>query len=393
MLAAASGSAMMLCLPASTAAPSHHRHHHAMPAARVGFWSGQTPTTYSPALWRVLKHTHGVLYLDVTYTSDFGPGAPKKPAVLAVIRRANRLGVRIQPWVLVPASHGTFADEQNAPFMRRAIVSFIRWAKHRHLVVHRPVLDLEQASGDQQVTDALNGDTSGLKQLMHGNIDLAAQCRSMRTYRGSISWAHRHHQYLDGTPVPFSLDDFLLDHNMGMANGLDFPSYVPHMYDRLYLQAYRAEFGFDFGSAYVARYYRLMHRFFGRDGQITLGNTGHPPYTALGPLITDVRMLAGMGAREIPIFDLASAISTYGIDGVKQVINAGHRPLRGDALQGAEHQWTAQGKGALQLFSKLNDLANKQTAAVTTSEGSPRRPNSWPKGCGAMRPTPHRPKR
>lgn len=374
--------------------------------ARVGFWAGEVNRycaatdpnfcprdtgIYTPALWRALRATHATLYLDTVYQADFGPtptGEHRRLDLIPLIRSAHRYRVPVYAWVTLPVAKGTYADEQNAGTVHKAVVALSRWKHRHHLPIARIVLDLEQATGDEPVADALAGNLGPLRQTMHANIDPPAQCRSMRTYRNTISWAHRHGMPLDGTPVPFSLDDVVDDHNMGMANALDMPAYAPGMYDKVYLQAYQAEFGFQFGSGYVARYYRLMHRYFGAAGQVSLGNTGDPPYTTVGPLVRDVRMLAGMGATAIPIFDLNAAVTSYGITGVKQVVAAGRRPLTGHQLSTAEADLSAQGSGALRLFSTLNTAANTATLAVTASEGKPRQPNSWPNGCGPMTPAP-----
>lgn len=355
-----------------------------VPGAQVGFWAGETSGTavYTPAVWQVLASTHAALYMNVVYGTDFGPGATSTKN-LGLIRRANALGVTVNAWITYPPSQGTFSNEENALVSARSVRDFWSWMRAQHLKIHEIVLDLEQATGYQPVTEALAGN-------LHRTIDPAGQCRAMRTYRDAVSWAHAHGMRLTGTPVPFAMDDVVLDGNMGLSDALDIPGFVPGMYDEVYLQAYRAEFGFELGAEYIVRYWRLMQQYFGSLGQVSLGNTGFPPYQSAGPLVQDIRMLAGLGARAIPIFDFDSAVKSYGVDGLRAVIMAGRQPLRGAALEAAEHSAretsTVQGQGAEQLFAALNEAANAATLAATAGG----KPNAWPGGCGPMRPAPLR---
>ena len=355
-----------------------------VPGAQVGFAAGETSGTaaYTPAVWKVLAETHSALYMNVVYGTDFGPGAsPTKN--LGLIKHANALGITVVAWVTFPVSLGTFSNEENAAANLAAVRDLYTWMRAQHLKFREVMLDLEQATGYQPVTDALAGN-------LHRNIDPAGQCRAMRTYRDAVSWAHAHGMKLTATPVPFALDDVVLDRNMGLADALDIPGFVPGLYDTVYLQAYRAEFGFELGSEYVVRYWQLMQKYFGSAGQVGLGDNGYPPYNKPGPLVQDIKMLAGLGARDIFVFDFDNAVKDYGVDGLRAVIEAGRQPLSGAALAAAEHSAslteTLQGQGAEQLFSGLNEAANLATLVGTAG----RAPNSWPGGCGSMRPAPLR---
>ena len=95
----------------------------------VGFWAGETvpgtdwhvPQTYwdrrslrlyTPELWDALARYEVPLYFNLRYERDFGPvppGEPHRNDALPVIRTANRLGVPVWGWVLVPYSDGYWA--------------------------------------------------------------------------------------------------------------------------------------------------------------------------------------------------------------------------------------------------------------------------------------------
>ncbi len=355
---------------------------------------------YTSAVWRVLQSTHAALYMNIEYMADFGPpppGSPQRTDVIPLIRTANRLGVPIVAWITLPVADGTFFDEQNASLAPRVIEDFHAWVARHHLGIYDTMLDLEIPTGYQPITDALAGDLSPLEETMRANIDPAGQCRAMITYRDTISWAHEHGMVLSGTPVNFSIDD-LADANMGMQDALDMPPYVPGEFDHIWVQAYRTEppvppgtpADFDFGSGYVAHYYKLAQHYLGPTGQVGIGNIGIPPYNTLGPVVTDVRMLAGMGATSLFLYDFDATVNAFGVSGLQSIIQAGRDPLTGSALTTAEGSVTPEGNGAFKLFAALNQLANDLTLAVTTSAGHPRQPNAWPGGCGPMRPTPLR---
>jgi hypothetical protein len=99
-------------------------------------------------------------------------------------------------------------------------------------------------------------------------------------------------------------------------------------------------------------------------------------------------LLAGLVAWSVFLFYLDATANAFGVDGVRRILEAGRQPLTGAALTAAENDITTEGTGAFQLFSGLNQAGNVLTTAVTTAEGHPREPNSWPRGCGPMRPAP-----
>ena len=383
--------------------------------AQVGFAAGETDTgcmaqdpsfcprntaNYTPAVWSVLRSAGAALYLNIEYMADFGPpppGSPQRSDAIPLVRTANQLGVPIVAWLTLPVADGTFFDEQNASLVPQVIRDFHAWVDLHHLRIEDTMLDLEFPTGDQAVTDALAGNPSTLEGMMRADIDPAGQCRAMASYRDTISWAHEHGMPLSGTPINFSIDD-LADGNMGLQDALDMPAYAPGMYDHIWVQAYRTEppvppgtpADFDFGSGYVAHYYKLAQHYLGPTGQVGIGNVGIPPYNTLGPVVTDIRMLAGMGATSVFLFDFDATVNTFGVAGLKTIIQAGHSPLTGPALAAAASSVSAEGSRAFQLFSTLNELSNVLTVGVTTAEGHPRQPNAWPAGCGPMQPAPLR---
>jgi hypothetical protein len=336
--------------------------------AQVGFWTGQntarcnnTDSTtcprdlsyFTPAVWRALKRGHGALYFDLIYTVDFGPGATRTDA-LPIIRKANHLGVPVKAWFVAPLSHGTYANEDNADFEYDAVRAFDRWRRDEHLDIPEVIFDLEFPAGDQAPAAAPN--------------DPSHQCAAIRKYGRIIRWAHAHGLVISGTPMPFLLDD-LDNGDMALADSINAGPLLPYGYDHVYLQAYRTYS--NTGTDYPLQYLSRVHRYFGKAGEISLGDTTMgPPYQSVDALVDDVRAAASLGATAIPIFELASSVQKYGAKGIYRVVAAGRQPMPKPQAE-AMTQPTTMTTANLTFFRSLDVAA---TAASPSA-------NRYPNGC------------
>jgi len=369
------------------------------PPPRVGWWAGQNVglcgsdplscardnSAYTPAAWDALVAGHGFLDFDLVYHSDFGPamsGVNQRTDALPIVQAANTRGVPVNAWITVPLSKGTLANENNATEVQNAVKDFKTWADANHVTFGQAIIDQEFPAGYQAVNDAIaSGDPSGVEATMSGNIDPSHQCTAARSYRDTITWAHQHGLRLSGTPVFFALDD-ILDGSTAMQDAMDITAFPPFGFDTQYLQAYRAD-GVDLGSGLVASYYTDMQHHFGSAGQVSLGNTGTPPYTTSAPVVSDVRMLAGMGASEIPIFDFDSTVKTFGVTGVAAILDAANHPMTGTELTTAQ-TLSPLGSSTRSMFRSIDDYATSITPWATAFAGHPQVPNAYPYGCGAV---------
>jgi hypothetical protein len=180
--------------------------------------------------------------------------------------------------------------------------------------------------------------------------------------------------------------DDLSDGDMALQNGLQIAGSSPG-YDRFYLMAYRSEVsaaGFDPGPAYVAAYYAAMQRYFGAAGQVSLGTPGHAPYDSLKPLEDDVRMLAGLGAKAIPIYSLEEMVAKFGASGIQTLANAAKQPMDQSEISKFAAP-TRISEGILAASAAKNAMATGLTRTVTQQLGRPQKPNTWPGGCGIPR--------
>lgn len=349
----------------------------------VGFWAQQNADGFTPEVYDVLQDTGGALYLLVEYPTDFSfPGRPA-PRTFAreVTLEANRRGIPVNAWITVPVQDGIFAHENNAELIQQAVQALPGWMAADGLRFREATLDLEFPVGNGAVFDAFSGDPSALADAMRANVDPVHQCQAMTTYRDTISWAHVRGMRISGSPAPFFLDD-LEDGYTALQDALDGVAFPPLGYEALYLQAYRTYS--NAGPGYVAQFYRDMQRHFGASGQVSLGDTQQgPPYDVLENLVADVRMLAGMGATAIPIFELSGTVQKFGPEGLRAIVEAGREPLSGAELA-AMAQESEYDRSHREFFRGLDAAAVEMTNAATAPPGEPDGPNAYPDGCGDM---------
>jgi hypothetical protein len=303
----------------------------------VGFWAGEAvpgtdwhdPGTYwgrrdrhafTPYLWRVLRRYQVPLYFNLRYGRDFGPvppGEPHRHDALRVIRIANRLGVPVWGWVLVPYGDGYWAWEGNAAEQFAAVRALTHWTREKRVRLRGYALDPEPRVLTPFETTAaiLGGNNDALfSTLFPQTIDPAGQCAAWREYARIPRWAERHHIPVVTAPPPSALDD-VGDGGLALQDASGF--IVPDApWSELFFQAYRSVFsyysGHDPGPSIVSSYFRSAQREFGDAGQVSLGSAGRGPYRRFSRLIDDVRLAATLGARNLPIYSLERALRAYG---------------------------------------------------------------------------------
>ncbi|HKT84427.1 MAG TPA: hypothetical protein VJQ84_11370, partial [Solirubrobacterales bacterium] len=331
----------------------------APPQTRIGFWAGESvpgtdydvPSTYwkhrdthfyTPRLWRVLREERIPLYFNLRYERDFGPvpaDEPQRHDALRIIRTANRLGVPVWGWVLIPYSDGYWAWEGAASEQFRAVRSLVHWTHTKRVRLSGIALDPEPPPRPPYgSTAAILGAAPPLPSLFQATIDPAAQCAAWRTYARIPRWAERHDLNVSAAPMPAALDD-IGDGNLALQDATNFV--LPETsWHELFFQAYRSVFayhsGHDPGPGIVASYLRSAHATFGSVGQVSLGSAGRGPYKHLSALVHDVRLAATLGARVLPIYSLERTLRAYGGPrAVLRLARAAKRPLTGPSASRA----------------------------------------------------------
>jgi hypothetical protein len=373
----------------------------------IGFWAGEAvpgtdwdlPDTYwkrrdthfyTPALWRVLRRNQIPLYFNLRYRRDFGPVPPGKPHrhdALRIIRKANRLGVPVWGWVLVPYSEGYWAWEGAAAEHFRAVKALVRWAREKRVRLQGLALDPEpRLRTPFESTAAIMGGGSDatLSSLFQQAIDPAGQCSAWRGYAHIVRWARGHNVRITAAPVPAALDD-LGDGSLALQDAIGFV--LPDApWDELFFQAYRSVLtyfsGHDPGPGIVSSYFRSARSEYGEIGQVSLGSSGRGPYRRFATLLHDVRLAATLGAREVPIYSLERTLRAYGGPrALVRLVEAARHPFAGPAATKSSAP-TSEANRLRAAIRRTDKAATVNTRAITATRGASLPANSWPNACG-----------
>lgn len=372
----------------------------------IGFWAGEaipgtdwdSPDTYwkrrdlhayTPYLWRVLRQNQIPLYFNLRYQRDFGPvpaGMPHRRDGLKIVRKANRLGVPVWAWVLIPYSDGYWAWEGAAAEQFAATKALVSWARGKHVQFRGVALDPEPRVRTPFETAAAivsGGSDATLSALFQQSIDPPGQCAAWRGYVHIVHWAQRHEVEIAAAPAPAALDD-LKDRRLALQDATNF--ILPDApWDELYFQAYRSVFAYhsgrDPGPGIVSSYLRSAREEFGSAGQISLGSAGRGPYRRFSRLLNDVRLAATLGAREVPIYSLERTLRSYGGPrALIRLVHAARHPFAGHAANKSTAP-TSRAAKLRQAIRRSDIAATLNTPTVTAGHGVALPPNSWPGGC------------
>jgi hypothetical protein len=373
----------------------------------IGFWAGEavpgtdwgSPDTYwkrrdthayTPYLWRVLRRNQIPLYFNLRYRRDFGPvppGEPHRHDALKIIRTANRLGVPVWGWVLIPYTDGYWAWEGAAAEQFAATKALVHWARAKHVRLRGLALDPEPRVRTPLETATaatiMGGGSAALSSLFQQAIDPVGQCAAWRGYSRIVHWARRHNTEIAAAPMPAALDD-LGDRRLALQDATGF--IVPNApWNALYFPAYRSVFAYhsgdDPGPGIVSSYLRSARREFGSVGQISLGSSGRGPYRHFSSLLHDVRLAATLGAREVPIYSLERTLRAYG--GPRALIRLAEAARHPFAGRGASRSTapTSKANDLRAVIRRADRAAVADTPTVTASRGALLPPNRWPNGC------------
>jgi hypothetical protein len=354
------------------------------------YWNRRSTRVYTPHLWNVLRRNRVPLYFNLRYRRDFGPvppGEPHRHDGLAIVRKANRLGVPVWGWVLIPYTDGYWAWEGAAGEQFAAVRALVHWMRTKHVRLQGIALDPEPPLRTPFETAAavLGAGGAASSSLLHQAIDPAGQCTAWRRYSHISRWASRHHVKLAAAPAPAALDD-LGDGRLALQDAAQFvvPSAPWHA---LYFQVYRSVFayfsGHDPGPGIVSSYLRSAQREFGSVGQVSLGSAGRRGYKRLPSLVHDVRLAATLGAREVPIYSLERTLRAYaGPRAVTQLVQAARHPFAGSSAASAAAP-TPQARALRAAVRRTDRALAAATPTLTAGGATSASANAWPNGCGA----------
>jgi len=349
------------------------------------YWNRRSTRAYTPSLWRVLQRDRIPLYFGLRYQRDFGPvppGMPHRRDGLAIVRKANRLGVPVWGWILIPYTDGYWAWEGAAAEHFDAVKALVRWAREKKVRLEGLVLDPEpplRTPFEAQSSILSGGDLAAILQQA---INPTSQCQAWHGYVRIQRWADRHNVPLATAPSPVAIDDYA-DGRLALQDAAQFilPKAPWH---EVFVQAYRSVFsyysGHDPGSGIVSSYFRSAQRQFGDAGQVSLGSAGRGSYRRFSNLIRDVRLAATLGARDLPIYSLERTVRAYGGPrSLARLARAAQHPFTG--TKRATASGPTPRASALRAAIRRSDAAAASATAAISPDAS-ELPNTWPSGCG-----------
>jgi hypothetical protein len=358
-------------------------------AAPEDYWNPRDTSAWTPRLWRVLARGRVPLYINLRYRRDFGPlppGMPRRNDALALIRHAQRLGIPLWAWIVVPYADGYWSYEGNASTTKAALRSLRRWAAREGIRLRGAAIDSEPSIEEtNRLFAAFGSDPSQLSSYLDDTVDPLRQCAGVRAYAGILEWARERNLRLVAAAYPPVLDD-LADGNLALQDVLDVVTLPPGGWGAVYFMAYRSLyeqlFGGDPGSGLISSYFRSARARLGAGGQVTLGIAGMEPYGSVESLVHDVRLLATLGARTVPIYSLEGAAAAFGSRGVAKVVRAARRPFTGAAEAATAPSSAAEGDRA--LLASLDAAAGLATPVITADHpGGSQAPNAY-EACGVQ---------
>jgi hypothetical protein len=239
---------------------------------------------------------------------------------LALVRKANALGIEVRPWLLLPRDQGYWPNSTNArAYDQSARLLLDTWLA-AGLAPATLVVDMELpiARAEQLSALILAGDTDGVTTFLRGGIDRAQYTEATRIYRDLVVYAHSRGFRVELSTLMQVLDDYL-DGDDGLRQALNIPV-AGIAWDTCTFQLYRTLNPLLVGtsvppaSAYFVFDYALLARsLFGGRAGVGLGVTepgdlapDAPAYSDPSQLRQDVdaATLAGIERRNIGVYNL-----------------------------------------------------------------------------------------
>lgn len=346
------------------------------------YWAPRDLSQFTPELWDVLERNETPVYFNMRYMRDFGPvpeGRGPYNELLPIMQEANARGVPIWGWVTVPPDDGYFAHEGGAAIQQEAIASAEDWMAANGVAVAGYVVDVEPpARIISDLREVQAGNFLGLFEIYADAINPAKQRQGWDDYVALVDWAHARGLKVAATAPPFAIDDNN-DGTMALQDATDV-ILPPADWDGVFIQAYRNEldmFG-DPGPGIVHSYFTSARHQYGSAADISIGTPGETGYLDAASMVKDIRLLATLGGRHVPVYTLERTAEQFGPAGIEQIVTQ-VAPYTGWEAVAAQANVISPlvflQRGVLEL---MDVLATVMTPVVTTAQGNPQLPNTFP---------------
>lgn len=262
-----------------------------------------------------LLATHGVGFVLDWPSTDVGSHER-----LALVRKANALGIEVRPWLLLPRDQGYWPNATNARAYDVSARQLIDTWLAAGLAPSTLVVDMELplARAEQLAALILAGDTEGVTRFLKAGIDRAQYAEASRIYRDLVVHAHARGFRVELSTLMQVLDDYL-DGDDGLRQALNIPV-AGIAWDTYSFQLYRTLNPLVMpasvppaSSYFVFDYAVLARTLFGSRAGVGLGVTDPgelapdaPSYTNPAQLRDDVdaAALAGIDRRNVGVYNL-----------------------------------------------------------------------------------------
>jgi hypothetical protein len=256
---------------------------------------------------------------DVGFVLDWPSSDVANHERLALVRKANALGIEVRPWLLLPRDQGYWPNATNAraydESARRLIDTWLEAGLSPSTLVVDMELPIQRA--EQLSALILAGDEEGVTRFLRAGIDRAQYAEATRIYRDLVVHAHARGFRVELSTLMQVLDDYL-DGDDGLRQALNIPV-AGIGWDTCSFQLYRTLNTLVVptvpaaSSYFVFDYAVLARTLFGSRAGVGLGVTDPgelapdaPSYTDPAQLRQDVdaATLAGIERTNIGVYNL-----------------------------------------------------------------------------------------
>ncbi len=262
----------------------------------------------------LLKANH--LTLDVAVVQ----GSTSFATLAGLVRQAHGDGVPVELRPLLSIREGVYAGDRTATAFGPWWSAVQAFVLRNHLPVRVLVYDVQPDWALQQRLNAMIASSGFAKtlQFLLGRISPILYLSGAEEIAAQVAQAQHNGFLVDGTTVPFVLDDY---GQVGQVMQAAFDAPIaPIPWDAISFQVYRSTFDRDFASIIgqhplspflITSYARTAQAWFGSRAQIDLGPVGATDDTMPADLLADVSAVRGAGIdpRSIDVSSLEGLVA------------------------------------------------------------------------------------
>ncbi len=241
-----------------------------------------------------------------------GMGADQlgNPDLLAVLRKAEELGLEVRAWILLDHDIGYWPGETNAEPFAEAAIAFADWFLAEELAIRWIVVDMET---DIDTTLAMNkaaaeGSLVDALAILEAHYDPVRFAEATQVYQQMVADLEERGFFTMVVTYPQVLDD-LVDGDTGLQDLFDIPvSPVPwhEVSTMVYSTTFQQMSGLTFGPGVVYDYARMTLEYVPHTASIALGVTGD--MTDPATLAAEVAAARAAGIERIQIYSYRGSL-------------------------------------------------------------------------------------